>query len=1129
MYRFYTLLLFLWLSVNAFAQSNQVTYVSGNETESILKVSLTDFTFNEVQTPRGTANLIKAGELTPMLEAGNPDLLKFSRSLIIPDMAQMEVEIISSEYTEIPNIDIAPSKGNLLRTVNPDDVPYTYGQVYNKDKFFPGNLASLQEAYILRDHRGQVVQIFPFQYNPIQKTLRVYNEIVVRVFQNGEGGKNLFDRNTTSDKVSVEFNKIYNKHFINYSVFQSRYTPVEEEGNMLIICYDDWTAEMQDFVDWKNTIGRPTEMVTVTDAGGTAANIKTYVEDYYNTNGLTYLLLIGDAAQVPTNSGSAGGVSLGGHSDNAYGYISGTDHYQELFVGRFSAESPLEVLTQVQRTLTYEMGDQLAVDWLDKVMSVGSDQGAGVGDDGESDWQHLRNIQIDLFNFTYVEPPHEHFDGSQGGEDGAGNPTAAGVGADINTGTGIINYTGHGSTTSWSTSGFSVSNINSLVNENKLPFIWSVACVNGNFVNNTCFGEAWMRAENNSEPTGAIAIMASTINQSWAPPMSAQDEMVDLLVGTSTNGIKRTYAGLSVNGMFLMNDEYADYDMTDTWTCFGDPSLYVRTANPDNMTISHDNVLISGATNFDVNGDFDGALATLSDNGVIVGSAVVTSGIASIEVPVVTPGTTLTLAVVGFNKVSYLADINVIAPSGSYLLVEDYQNSIVYGSSQDLDVSLKNVGTDTSVNASIEVSTADTNATLSNTTYTYGDIAPDTTSDSSTGALTLSVANNLPDQYNVEIEMELTDDSDTWTVTRLVTVQSPNLVITNLVVDDTTSGNGDGILDPDESADLIISVVNEGHADVENINGLLSVDNADITINTATDTQAEFLIGETKTFTYNVSADAAMAPGTAVIFTNDVTYGVDDQYSTSHDFEVIVGFVPEYCASYANYDGDSMIEEVAFGSVVNNTSAEGCATYSDYTDDESMTDSFAMGSTNDISFYLGTCNGTYTKAGKVYIDWNYDGDFEDADEMVYESIASNSNWMEDGTFTVPTGLSSGPRFMRIVVSEDENNINPCGTYSWGETEDYKIYIYDPLSVDDNVLMNVSLYPNPNNGTFTLDLSGLRSNIEHQVEVFDLQGKVIKAFELSTARHNLELNVESGVYLVRITSENNVSTRKIIIK
>ena len=102
--------------------------------------------------------------------------------------------------------------------------------------------------------------------------------------------------------------------------------------------------------------------------------------------------------------------------------------------------------------------------------------------------------------------------------------------------------------------------------------------------------------------------------------------MVDLLVGASTNGTKRTYAGLSINGCFLMNDEYSDFDMTDTWTCFGDPSLYVRTDNPAAMTISHNSVIVVGESVFNVTCDTDEALATVSDNGVIVGSAVVTGG-----------------------------------------------------------------------------------------------------------------------------------------------------------------------------------------------------------------------------------------------------------------------------------------------------------------------------------------------------------------------------------------------------------------------------------------------------------------------------------------------------------------------
>ncbi len=43
----------------------------------------------------------------------------------------------------------AASKGNLLSTVDPSDIPYNFGEVYNRDEFYPGNLAELRDPHIL--------------------------------------------------------------------------------------------------------------------------------------------------------------------------------------------------------------------------------------------------------------------------------------------------------------------------------------------------------------------------------------------------------------------------------------------------------------------------------------------------------------------------------------------------------------------------------------------------------------------------------------------------------------------------------------------------------------------------------------------------------------------------------------------------------------------------------------------------------------------------------------------------------------------------------------------------------------------------------------------------------------------
>ena len=135
--------------------------------------------------------------------------------------------------------------------------------------------------------------------------------------------------------------------------------------------------------------------------------------------------------------------------------------------------------------------------------------------------------------------------------------------------------------------GFSNNQIDQLQNDGMLPFIWSVACVNGEFDNGTCFGESWLRANRNGQGTGAVAAFMSTINQSWNPPMAAQDEMVDLLTENIQTSDTRTFGGLSLNGCLKMNDEYgtAGDEMTATWHIFGDPSMMVRTSVPLAMNV----------------------------------------------------------------------------------------------------------------------------------------------------------------------------------------------------------------------------------------------------------------------------------------------------------------------------------------------------------------------------------------------------------------------------------------------------------------------------------------------------------------------------------------------------------------
>lgn len=636
-----------WITIdNTQSQKTSVKLLNSTEEISVIQFNVNAYKLDEVLTQKGTSNIVKIPDGIPIEEKGAPDLPKLSTSLIIPNNKQMKLEVQYSDFIEIPNVEIAPSKGVLTRDIDPATVPYTYGKQYQQNTFYPNDIAKLNDPYIVRNYRGAAVWVYPVQYNPVTKVLRIYKSITVKVSPTGNTAIiNPLLQEKGGHTFTPEFNEIYKRNFINYNTYQTKYTPIDEgtPGRMLIISYGSYMTAMQDFVNWKNQKGIYTEIVDVSTIGSTASAIKTYVQNYYNSHSdFCYLLLVGDYNYVPVSSTSAG------DSDNNYGYLAGSDHRIDIFVGRFSAESTTHVTTQVDRTIHYERDITSSENWMQYGLCVASYEGPG--DDNEYDYEHEDNIKADYLAYGYISVATCYQNLSQ---------TATDITNAINSHCGVISYTGHGDTQMWysvNPSGYTNTHVNALTNNNMLPFIFSVACVIGDFAGNTCFSEAWQRATNNGEPTGAIANIGSTINQSWNSPMDAQDEMVDILVESYSNNIKRTFGGIVANGWGLMIDDYGTdgNNMADTWTVFGDASVMVRTKQPQNMTISHASSVSSGATSFNVNCDVDGALVSITKDNVILGTGYVSGGSVNVSLnPSVSGSGSILVTVTAYNKVTY--------------------------------------------------------------------------------------------------------------------------------------------------------------------------------------------------------------------------------------------------------------------------------------------------------------------------------------------------------------------------------------------------------------------------------------------------------------------------------------------
>jgi len=658
---------------------NEITLVAERGVSTTIKFDLNELNLTEIETNYGLARKISSAKATIMLEEGSPELFYLPTAIVIPDLGSAELEITTGDYTDYTGIEIVPSKGNILRTVDPETIPYSKGEVYSQNAFFPGTLAQINETFIMRDVRGLSLFVYPVQYNPVTKTLRIYSEITVTVNYTETKGENEFSTQKRHETIDPTFAQMYENLFLNYNNL-SRGFPTEEEGELLIICAPAFMEDMQPYIDWKRTIGRKTTLVSTATTGTTATNIQNWIKTYYNNpdNNLAFVLLVGGSALIPP-------VGTGNpRSDIKYGQIN-SGNYLDVLVGRFSATTSAHVQTQVQRTIHYEKELNTTDTWISNAMGVAANEGNGGGHDGgEADFVHMNNIRNRMLNYGYTTVYQEYTSGC-----GVPATNATQISQRFNSGVSVANYCNHGSPTAWTLTGgvtYSNTHVNALTNANKHPFLFSVACNNGEFgawQNNNpyqvCFAETWLRATQGGQPTGAIAFFGATISISWLPPMTAQDAfsniLMDLPVYTGTQpGIKRTIAGAMLNAsqkMLMIHSSSALNDYN-SWLVFGDPTLMFRTKTPQEMTVTHNPNISSTATSLSVT-CVSGALAALtyvnSGNEVIIlGTAVAgTNNIAVINFAMPSPAPeNVKLAVTGFNKVTYLATIPITLPQPQF-------------------------------------------------------------------------------------------------------------------------------------------------------------------------------------------------------------------------------------------------------------------------------------------------------------------------------------------------------------------------------------------------------------------------------------------------------------------------------
>lgn len=152
-----------------------------------------------------------------------------------------------------------------------------------------------------------------------------------------------------------------------------------------------------------------------------------------------------------------------------------------------------------------------------------------------------------------------------------------------------------------------------------------------------------------------------------------------------------------------------------------------------------------------------------------------------------------------------------------------------------------------------------------------------------------------------------------------------------------------------------------------------------------------------------------------------------------------------YCVSNPTANTGARIDSISFGALRKQNPA-GCTSYTNYTN---LTVDVQPNQTVPFYIKLNSCDATTTdKIVKAFIDYNNDGDFEDAGENIATSNTINGDGFFSGNITTPGTIRPGfYSILRIVAVETNSTgaVLPCGTYPKGETQDYRVRFAVPTA------------------------------------------------------------------------------------
>jgi len=1143
----------------------------------------------EVSTERGMFSELTMDNTYPAGIVGEPMLPAANKLIAVPVGVKDVTVNVKSYTTEVYNLadygihQVYPQQPLLKKDQDPKDVPFEYNEkAYALRGFAERPIAQVEIEGTMRGIQIAALTVNPVQYDAANNTVRVYNNIDVEVSFGS------YDKAAAEDYFISTFNPyfagiyktMFNERAIN-DIYDEHPDMWQNPVKMLVIANRAFESTIAEWVAWKTEKGFYVDVNYTDQIGSTAAAIRTFIQNKYEEDHPTFLMIMGDKNMVPE---SANGSATQCVTDLNYSSVDG-DMFSDMYHSRFPAETVDHMAAMMNKALEYEQLTMPDPSYLGNVLLIaGEDSGWGVTVGRPTIWYATNYYYNTEHGFNNV---YEFSHGSY-----------TNCYSYLNSGVGFANYTAHGSNTSWSGPSFTVSDVHNLNNEHKYFLAMGNCCQAADWgISSECFGEAMVRTANKA----AYAYIGSCPSTYWlndyyfgvGATSQANGQMPDISITTMgcydaiwTEGAYnvvdaiRFVGNLASNAAEALGYEIHISNLYD-WQAYhtlGDGSILPYKVQPTEQSVSHMPTLPIGMDFYTVSAE-PGSYVGISKDGVLYGAGMIDeTGTTDIAMTPVTSGGNAKIVVTHPQHVPYIAEVPAAAMTGAYVAVDSYALNVEqanYGETVDMNITLKNVGTLPSGAITATLTTQSEYVEVLAGSATAAALAPEATA--TIEGLQFSVAENVPDNTKAQFVLSVTDGTDVWDANITITLHAPVLAVESIA-----------------STDNDITFVFKNNGSAPFYGGTLNLEScsSDLMIENTTIVVADVVEGgQTLTLSSNYSVAQTVAPASSFEVAYNFATGsfyeegiiVVSYQVLQENFESGVfgdGWTFSQPNSWSIVDGGTKGTKCAksMNEGLNNTDysmtltvdvqAAGNMTFMYYVSSESNYDKFyfyydnvsqnTQGWSGNVAwtqYTLPVTVGTHT----FKFEYHKDSSVNSGDDCVkiddisfpivnqYQFIAPATDLVatNEGHDVTLTWTASSEAVSYLVRRDGETLGTTTETTFNDELTETGSYLYSVYAVNasgamsapvsaivtvdfagviENEDVKVSVYPNPSNGVLNIVTNA--NNYEYQV--INCVGQIVLSGN-ADGRTSLNVSELNGVYFLRIVADGEVIVRKVTVK